>query len=121
MTGRDNSKEFWAELKSVTSLSADVMSAPSGELNTLQAAAQFGLHRHVRILLDTFPDINPNLASNGTSPALLLAAKTGSYDVIRVFKEHKMKQSGSGRMTANFSVKVSRERTMDTKTRSIGN
>ena len=62
------------------------------------------------ILLETFKDhgINPNLASNGTSPALLLAAKRGSHKVLRVFKEHKLRNATAGhhlgRMTANFSV-----------------
>jgi hypothetical protein len=57
-------------------------------MNIVQKAADYGLPSHMKSIL-TFSGVNPNLAGNGTSPPLILAAKAGHYDVIKVMREHK--------------------------------
>ena len=57
-------------------------------MNIVQKAADYGLPSHMKSIL-TFSGVNSNLAGNGTSPPLILAAKAGHYDVIKVMREHK--------------------------------
>ena len=57
-------------------------------MNIVQKAADYGLPSHMKSIL-TFSGVNSNLAGNGTSPPVILAAKAGHYDVIRVMREHK--------------------------------
>jgi hypothetical protein len=53
----------------------------------------------------TFEGVDPNLCGKGTSPPLLLAAKAGHYDVIRVLREHKDKNGSDQTIaTTDFAI-----------------
>ena len=99
---KDNLKEFQESLSLVPSV-LDLVAAPTGELNILQAAAQYGLAEHVKLILD-FDNLNPNMAPNGTCPALLLAAKAGKHEVLKVFRDHKA-ASKPGSFSVKFNVR----------------
>ena len=48
---------------------------------------------------------DPNRASSGTAAALVLAARSGHHDVVRVLKEHKAAHEGDpAAKTCDFSA-----------------
>ncbi len=72
---------------------ADLEAQSPSEIGLLQMAAEAGLHRHVCVLLQK--GLNPNRFMEGTAPAVVVAAKRGNHEVLRVLKD------GGG---ANFAV-----------------
>ncbi len=73
----------------------------SGEFGLVQRASEWGLPRHLRLLLRK--GLDPNAASPGTAPALVLAARRGHADVLRVLRET-AEQDGKGKSAADFGA-----------------
>ena len=76
-------------LKEVSHLS-ELMYAEAGKFNILQEAANSGLAKYVQCLLDEFPNLNPNWASEETPPPIFLALNDSHVEVVRTFIEHKV-------------------------------
>ena len=99
--GEKNYDEFLSALQLAEP--SDLASSNPGEMSLLQRAADIGIWRHVQALLSKGAD--PNWAASGTAPALVLAAKCGHADVIRVLKEHKInKEDDPTTRTCDFAV-----------------
>ena len=85
----------------------------TGDMNLVQVATDIGLAAHLRLLLSV-AGVDPNKAGRGKAPAVILAARAGHYDVIKVLREHKEKAKG------DIFLQVHQTRILRVLPRSIG-
>ncbi len=95
LKGEDD--EGWEDFqKAVEEASlADLEFDSVGEVGLLQRAAEADLPRHVGLLLRK--GLNPNRFAEGTLPPVILAARRGNFQVLRVLKEAGRGEAGGFR------------------------
>ena len=61
-------------------------------MNLVQVAADIGLPSHLPAIL-SISGVDPNISGKGKAPALILAARAGHCDVIKVLRDHKLENA----------------------------
>ena len=84
---RDTLEDFQVELRLTTSADDINKSAP-GVYTLVQVACELGLERHLAAMLEQVAGVDVNHFSNGTEPALILAAKMGHGPCLQVLLNH---------------------------------
>ena len=84
---RDTLEDFQVELGLTTSADDINKSAP-GVYTLVQVACELGLDKHLAAMLEQVPGVDVNHFSNGTEPALILAAKMGHGPCLQVLLNH---------------------------------
>lgn len=94
----DTFDEFTLGLKHVVDIQALMQhthTITNNKYNVLQLAAYFNLSNYVEYLLSSFPDIEPDISNEKTPSSIFLAVTKSNVKVVKVFIEHKIKNTTS--------------------------